>query len=233
MSVATAGVPQAAPSVKRQAPALGERGARRRPTPGGTRRAAGPASTWPSSVDPAAGVVVGDPRLQLVAQRARRRRSARAGRGRVARACSTASSSSSKRFTGASRPTAITVGSGQRSPPGEKNGSTPLSTAVTSSGRKPSAQQLLAGRLRRRHRRGPSVERRRHPRLEEPPGAGERRRQDLVPHRAVDVVEDRHVRGRRYQTGENHGTPFQISTSASERPIRPVSSDTAVRGNTE
>ena len=32
--------------------------------------------------------------------------------------------------------------------------------------------------------------------------------------------------GRRYQTGENHGTPFQISTRASERPIRPASSDT-------
>ena len=39
-------------------------------------------------------------------------------------------------------------------------------------------------------------------------------------------------RGRRYHTGENHGTPFQISTSASERPIRPSSSAATVRGNT-
>ncbi len=38
--------------------------------------------------------------------------------------------------------------------------------------------------------------------------------------------------GRRYQTGENHGTPFHTSTRASERPIRPASSATAVRGNT-
>ena len=38
---------------------------------------------------------------------------------------------------------------------------------------------------------------------------------------------------RRYHTGENHGTPFHTSTRASERPIRPVSSLTAVRGNTE
>ena len=34
-------------------------------------------------------------------------------------------------------------------------------------------------------------------------------------------------RGRRYHTGENHGTPFQISTSASDRPIRPSTSATA------
>ena len=38
--------------------------------------------------------------------------------------------------------------------------------------------------------------------------------------------------GRRYQTGENHGTPFHTSTRPSERPMRPVSSDTAVRGKT-
>ena len=38
--------------------------------------------------------------------------------------------------------------------------------------------------------------------------------------------------GRRYHTGENHGTPFHTSTRASERPIRRVSSVTAARGNT-
>ena len=39
--------------------------------------------------------------------------------------------------------------------------------------------------------------------------------------------------GRRYHTGENHGTPFHTSTSASERPIRPASSAAMARGNTE
>ena len=38
--------------------------------------------------------------------------------------------------------------------------------------------------------------------------------------------------GRRYQTGLNQGTPFQISTSPSDGPIRRLSSDTIVRGKT-
>ena len=39
-------------------------------------------------------------------------------------------------------------------------------------------------------------------------------------------------RGRRYHSGENHGTPFHTSTSASERPICPSTSAAAARGNT-
>ena len=39
-------------------------------------------------------------------------------------------------------------------------------------------------------------------------------------------------RGRRYQSGENHGTPFQISTRASDRPIRPSTSAALARQNT-
>ena len=38
--------------------------------------------------------------------------------------------------------------------------------------------------------------------------------------------------GRRYHTGENHGTPFHTSMRASERPIRPTNSLAAARGNT-
>ena len=38
--------------------------------------------------------------------------------------------------------------------------------------------------------------------------------------------------GRRYQTGENHGTPFHTSISPSEGPMRPVNSDATARGNT-
>ncbi len=40
------------------------------------------------------------------------------------------------------------------------------------------------------------------------------------------------MRGARHHTGENHGTPFQISTSASYGPMRRVISLTIVRGNT-
>ena len=36
--------------------------------------------------------------------------------------------------------------------------------------------------------------------------------------------------GPRYQTGERNGIPFQISTSASLGPCRPISSDTTARG---
>lgn len=40
------------------------------------------------------------------------------------------------------------------------------------------------------------------------------------------------IRGRRLQIGENHGTPFQISTRASYEPIRRVNSEPIVLGNT-
>ena len=50
-------------------------------------------------------------------------------RGRAA--ATTASTSSSNRFTGTSRPTATTSGVGDCSPPGEKRGSTPGGTTCT------------------------------------------------------------------------------------------------------
>ena len=54
--------------------------------------------------------------------------------GTVRRASAAASSTSWKRLTGATRPAATTSGTSLLGPPGLKNGSTPLSIAVTRSG---------------------------------------------------------------------------------------------------
>ena len=113
-------------------------------------------------------------------------------------------------MTGASRPTATTVGAGQRSPPGEKYGSIAVVDGGDELGPEAEPEQLLTGRLGRRDRRRPPVERRRQPGLEEAPGAGQRGGMiwsHIGPWTWWRIV----MWGRRYHTGENHGTPFQTS----------------------
>ena len=119
-------------------------------------------------------------------------RTRRSGTGR--RASTAASSSSSKRLTGASRPAATISGAADRVAAGGEERVDAVVDGGHPLGAEAEVDQLLAGRLRRRDHLGAPVERRGQAGLEQPPGAGERTGHDLVPHRSVDVVEDRDAR---------------------------------------
>ena len=55
-------------------------------------------------------------------------------------------------------------------------------------------EEFVAGRLRRGDDQRPPIERRRDPGLEQATGTPESAGQDLIPHRAVDVVDDHQIR---------------------------------------
>ena len=178
MSVATAGTPQAAPSVSvRPQPSASDADATSHARRYSSRRPRTPDVA--GQLDPAGGVVVGHPRA-----RARRRcgpsptiRSRRSGTRRACRGAGLEQDEEPldrRQASGGDDERAgdrAAAGSGA----GAKNASTPLSTAVTRAGPEAEADQLLTGRLGRGHDLGAAVPRRRQAGLEEAAGAGERR----------------------------------------------------------
>ena len=233
MRVATAGVPHAAASVIVMPQPSCARRAREHPRP--------PVEVEQRRVVDATGQrdPLGRRRAPRPGARARRARSPRPRSPPAARAgapsrSASASISTSKRFTGTSRPTATTSGVGRCAPARRER--------RIDAGRhhrdvrRPEVQlahDLVLRRLRQRDDRRAAVQRRRDPELDRRGRAarGAAGASSPTSSRARGAA-TRHAAGARAQTGEKNGMPFQISTSASLAPCQPIISLNAARGNT-
>ena len=137
----------------------------------------------------------------------------------------------SNRFTGASRPMATTRGSDDRSPPGANAGSTPGGTTCTLEGGNPSpksSSRLDSAKVTtgvRRYSGGARRASRIRPADAAGPGS-------TWCHIGPCTWWSHVTRGLWNHSGLSHGTPFQISTSASRGPMRCSDSAAAVRAKT-